>query len=199
LPLIDGYETTRIIRQYEKETGKHIPIVALTAHVDEENRQRCINTGMNAVFVKPLIENIAEDILKAFVPSYKCLQIDNFNKDEMQISYLVEGKVIDIAEAKKVLGNKPKFIKHMIDLLKTSLKEDIKNIKKAHKQNDIELLKKLAHKTKGAACYCGAVRLKTIAGYLEDAIYTPNLNIDLIEKLYNQFINEIDAVLEANI
>ena len=67
LPDIDGYEVTKRIRlnEFNKE---HVPIIALTAHVDEENKKHCISIGMNAVLSKPLKKENAEDILNSFIP-----------------------------------------------------------------------------------------------------------------------------------
>lgn len=52
LPDIDGYEVTRRLRQ-QKNT-LHVPIIALTSHIGEENIQKCKQAGMNDVFNKPL-------------------------------------------------------------------------------------------------------------------------------------------------
>ncbi len=54
MPHLDGLETTRIIREEEQKTGKHIPIVALTARVMEEDRRRCIAVGMDDYVAKPI-------------------------------------------------------------------------------------------------------------------------------------------------
>jgi CheY-like chemotaxis protein/HPt (histidine-containing phosphotransfer) domain-containing protein len=52
MPELDGLEATRVIRQWED--GKdHVPIVALTAHAMEADRQRCLDSGMDAYVSKP--------------------------------------------------------------------------------------------------------------------------------------------------
>lgn len=71
LPDIDGYEVTRRIRLYELNKGTYVPIIALTAHIDEKNKQRCLEVGMNAILSKPLVKGKAEDILNAFIPYRK--------------------------------------------------------------------------------------------------------------------------------
>jgi DNA-binding response OmpR family regulator len=47
-------EATRAIRQREREAGGHIPIIALTAHAFNEDRQRCLEAGMDEYLVKPI-------------------------------------------------------------------------------------------------------------------------------------------------
>jgi CheY-like chemotaxis protein len=54
MPEMDGLEATCAIRQTEKETGQHVPIVALTAHASAEDRDRCLESGMDEYLTKPL-------------------------------------------------------------------------------------------------------------------------------------------------
>jgi CheY-like chemotaxis protein len=56
MPQMDGLEATRVIRQWEAGKG-HIPIVALTAHAMESDRQRCLESGMDAYVSKPFNVN----------------------------------------------------------------------------------------------------------------------------------------------
>ncbi len=70
LPDIDGYETTKQIRLNELNKN-HVPIIALTAHLDEDNKQFVIESGMNAMLSKPLLRDKAKDILNSFIPSRK--------------------------------------------------------------------------------------------------------------------------------
>jgi len=54
MPVMDGYEATKQIREKEKETGEHIPIVALTARAMSGDRQKCIDSGMDGYVSKPI-------------------------------------------------------------------------------------------------------------------------------------------------
>jgi len=54
MPYMDGYETTRAIRKWEKETGNYTPIVALTACVLNNEEVHCIKAGMDGYLSKPL-------------------------------------------------------------------------------------------------------------------------------------------------
>jgi two-component system sensor histidine kinase/response regulator len=54
MPGMDGFEAARSIRERERQTGSHIPIVALTAHAMESDRERCLAAGMDDYVSKPI-------------------------------------------------------------------------------------------------------------------------------------------------
>jgi CheY-like chemotaxis protein len=54
MPDIGGLQATAIIREREKGTEEHLPIVALTAHATKEDRERCLSAGMDAYITKPV-------------------------------------------------------------------------------------------------------------------------------------------------
>ncbi|MGB5677720.1 MAG: response regulator, partial [Gammaproteobacteria bacterium] len=59
MPEVDGYEATRRLRLREQDSGNHIPIIAMTAHVFPEDRKRCKEAGMDDFLAKPFtIENL---------------------------------------------------------------------------------------------------------------------------------------------
>ena len=55
MPEMDGFEATQIVRDREKASGGHIPIIALTAHALSGDRERCIEAGMDGYIPKPLM------------------------------------------------------------------------------------------------------------------------------------------------
>jgi CheY-like chemotaxis protein len=54
MPVMDGIEATAAIRQIEQTTGRHIPIVAMTAHAMAGDRQRFLKAGMDGYVSKPI-------------------------------------------------------------------------------------------------------------------------------------------------
>ncbi len=67
MPEMDGYETTRQIRLREAGSGRHIPIVALTAHAFGHDRERCMSAGMDDYLSKPYDRADLTNILKRWL------------------------------------------------------------------------------------------------------------------------------------
>jgi len=54
MPEMDGFEATAAIRSKERTIGKHLPIIAMTAHAMTGDRERCIGAGMDGYIAKPI-------------------------------------------------------------------------------------------------------------------------------------------------
>jgi CheY-like chemotaxis protein len=68
MPEMDGFETTARIRERERSTGEHIPIVAMTAHALKGDRQRCLDAGMDGYLTKPIHASDLYEALALFSP-----------------------------------------------------------------------------------------------------------------------------------
>jgi CheY-like chemotaxis protein len=57
MPDVDGFEATAAIRQRERQTGAHLPIIAMTAAAMQGDKERCLEAGMDAYLSKPINAN----------------------------------------------------------------------------------------------------------------------------------------------
>ena len=191
LPDMTGLEVTKFIRTHELAKKSPVPIVALTAHVDKESKQHCIDVGMNAVFSKPLVKEKAEDILNAFIPTrkqrYNTLLTADLNDKNLSKQ---EAKIVDIEYAKKQLGGDEKLVHKMLTLFVESIPEELENLQSAYEKKDWLTIKEIAHKLKGGCCYIGTLRLNLICLQFETAVKSGQT--ELFVDLYNQMLIEIE-------
>ena len=68
MPEMDGYRATAALREKEKETGMHVPVVALTAHAMSTDREKCFEAGMDGYLSKPIDLKELRDTLNSIAP-----------------------------------------------------------------------------------------------------------------------------------
>lgn len=187
LPDIDGYEVTRRIRLGELHKA-HVPIIALTAHIDEDNKQHCIGIGMNAVLTKPLAKEKAEDILNSFIP---------YRKDKLKPAAAnvakgtaVELPIFDFERVKTQFGNENSALK-MMTMFVDSLPQEVDQLQVAYSKKDWPSIQLLTHRLRGGVSYCGALRLDEVCSRLESAIRGGQG--ELWEELYQRMLSEISV------
>ncbi len=54
MPEMDGFQVVRALREHEKRTGRHLPVIALTARSRKEDRDQCLAAGMDDFLAKPI-------------------------------------------------------------------------------------------------------------------------------------------------
>lgn len=67
MPVMSGTEATRAIREMEKATGEHMPIIALTANAMKGDREACLSAGMDDYLSKPIQPKALFDILEKYL------------------------------------------------------------------------------------------------------------------------------------
>jgi len=149
MPEMGGFEAAAIIREREKATGAHMPIIAMTAHALKGDRERCLEAGMDAYVSKPiearlLFEAIASVVPRSFRrrtwrrgPSPKRRgPIRRFSNSEGALAML-DGDTELFGELVKL------FMSESVDLLN--------QIRDAIEQHDAKRLERAAHSLKGSA------------------------------------------------
>jgi CheY-like chemotaxis protein len=63
MPVLDGIQATRNIREFNKK----IPIIAITAYVNDKNKTDCTKAGMNAFLAKPVSHDIIKNVIAEFI------------------------------------------------------------------------------------------------------------------------------------
>lgn len=192
---MDGYEVTRHIRN-KTSAIKNVPIIALTAHAGDDNKQRCIETGMDAVLTKPLTQAHAMDILKTFVlPKHiETPKIPEAKKDlpdnEDELFQLEQFALLDHEQALQNFGGDINILTELLTLMITKeLPADLEAMKKAYALQDYSAIETLSHKIKSGAEYAGTTRMKYACQYVER--YWKAGEREFLDKLVHQAFNTI--------
>lgn len=193
LPDMDGYEVTKAIRKYESNSEHKVPIVALTAHASPESKQFCLDIGMNAALTKPLLEDTAVDVLKAFIPSRGSASKVVPSAQEVKSGiFTTTGKIVDFEVAKKATGMNNEAVEAFLNMFVENILRDEVILDRAFYRGDWEKIEEIIHKLRGSCDYCGAIKLKEVCIRLED--YITSKKIELRETLYNQVREEMQAL-----
>ncbi len=64
MPKMDGFDATAAIRAREQDTGRHMPIIAMTAHTMQGDKERCLAAGMDSYISKPIKSRDLIDVLE---------------------------------------------------------------------------------------------------------------------------------------
>ena len=190
LPDMDGIALTHRIRLQQWQRTDTTPIIGLTAHIDVENRQRCLDAGMNTVMLKPFRKEMAVELLKTFVPDTDINQVSSSTERRP-----ISGAVLDIDAMKAILKN-DELIKDCIHLMIIGLKKELVELPRLHQSANWQAIREIAHRRQGGASYCGAKRLEQACKQIDDYIreHGPNGQTNT---LYRQLIQEMEAAKEV--
>ena len=214
MPVMDGFEATRQIRENEKQLGMdHVPIIAMTGNAFESDREKCFEAGMDDFISKPvepdiLAQKIRSNLKDAATPAKNDHPDKPKDKADEAIAIKVESppaKVSGIDIEVDQCFNKEKLFerfgndKNLIELILNSFLEEapelIEKIGQAIDGNDIEGVKLSSHALKGSAANLNADLLRNAALELETQAKDQNSDsfvatLELIQTQYKRFIRE---------
>jgi len=172
MPVMDGLEATRLVRSAERAVRNHqIPIIAMTAHAIEGDRQKCLEVGMNDYVSKPVSPQALAEVLKQWLPP-TAAQGANASAAAEPATALPPA---DLA----VVFDRAGFVARMmhdealVQLVSQSFMQDIplqlKTLDSLLHAGDALALQRHAHSVKGAFANVGAERLREAAFKIEQA------------------------------
>ncbi|MGA2984770.1 MAG: response regulator [Terriglobia bacterium] len=142
MPEMDGFEATAAIRKEEESTGKHLVIVAMTAHAMEGDRERCLAAGMDGYIAKPIHAKDLKDTIENLV------QFPNV-AETATTARCPEQEPIDTVSALACVGGNAELLKEMVALFLKDLPEMLTKLREAVTAGDATAIERAAHKLKG--------------------------------------------------
>jgi len=201
MPEMDGLEATRRIRAWESAPGtgqedrRALPIIAMTAHAMEGDRERCLEAGMNDYISKPVIPLALAEALQKWLPASGS---DNRGKKTELIEKVEKGTkpdgqlptpgspIWDKAGMLERLYNDEELAgRVLLDFLE-DIPRQLETIKTCLTADDVASAERIAHTIKGAAAAVGGLKLKDLAFEMEKAGKTGDLRS--LKKLMDELV-----------
>ena len=199
MPLMDGFDATRKIREWEAEK-KHTPIVALTAMLFDNEIQRCLNAGIDECIAKPFDSKTLFQLIDSFVnkPGQPAS-----TKELQDVGGADATKVLDIQEALPRFGRDVKVYQDFLNDFMDELPGRFEQFQWAFHTGNFSELADSAHNLKGISGSLGAKRLSYLAQVLDQKSQAGDLSLvkqtlDNIEKHIPVLQAEISKKLFAS-
>ncbi|MBI5919375.1 MAG: response regulator [Nitrosomonadales bacterium] len=160
MPVMNGYAATAAIRTAEQGTGRHVPIVAMTAHAIEGSRERCLAAGMDSYLSKPI------DTEALWV------ELERIGGGGATVQPVVkeisaESVVVDFARAYSNMDDNRELFAEIVGMFLEDYPEHLEKIRGALVQQDEKQLKHSAHTLKGMVAVFAAQRAQQAAEQVE--------------------------------
>jgi CheY-like chemotaxis protein/HPt (histidine-containing phosphotransfer) domain-containing protein len=174
MPVLDGYQAAREIRQRERleSSSSHVPIIAVTAHAAEGEREKVLAAGMDDYLTKPIQQTVLLEALQRWWPREKerAVQADAAARSERHPS---SKPAFDVGPSEAVLS-----------VFLRVVPGQLAELERAITGSDPPLLKQVAHKLKGG---CLAVGMPSMAGLCAELERNPDNRVQLFAQLSTEF------------
>jgi len=171
MPELDGLDATRIIRDPASSVLCHeVPIVAMTALAMSGDREKCLQSGMNDYLTKPLsMSALAAMLAKWLDPtSLKRPRATAKPQDVAEVKTVAkEIPIFDRAVFEERMMHDQELIRMVIASFLGDMPGQILHLKKLATAGDTALVKKQAHKVRGAAATVAGEAMRALAGTIE--------------------------------
>jgi PAS domain S-box-containing protein len=188
MPIMDGFEATKAIRENPRTAG--IPVIAMTAHAMEGDRERCINAGMDDYLAKP----ITPKELAGMVEKWANEKSADGNDSDSAGGLWGDSSdaVLDIQRSLDQVGGDWDLFVEILDLFLSEAALKLDEILAALPSKDQPAMEMAAHTLKGSAGNMMAERVRIAAVDLEKAIKAGEYN--RVEPMVGKARGEIAAL-----
>jgi signal transduction histidine kinase/DNA-binding response OmpR family regulator len=164
MPEMDGFEATEAIRRQEQGTGRHLPIIAMTAHAMKGDRERCLAAGMDAYIAKP----VQSRELLAALDAATAGELDQPDQaHDTKTTTPISADVFDRAEALGRAAGDGALLRQMAELFLQAVPGQVGQLREAAARGDLAAARRLAHAIRGAAANLAAREVAQTAARLE--------------------------------
>jgi CheY-like chemotaxis protein len=190
MPLLNGYEATRQIRQEEMLRGGHTPIIAMTAHAMRGAHEECLNHGMDGYLSKPLeIEALWHELDALTRGEHAAITTPKETSGSSQLA------IAKFDQLHEMLDDSQEVFDELAGLYLADAPSQREQIREALTKGDADTLRRCGHSLKGMLGVFAAERSIAAAQRVEDTAGSSASEGAVAELEFA--LNEFDAVLMA--
>ncbi len=188
MPIMDGIETTRKIREFQDKDIRNIPVIALTANAIRGAREMFLENGFQDYISKPMDINILEKILRKYLPTEFIHLVDKKNP-RVSLGKPIVIPQVDVEAGIENYGNSRQRYIQILRYIYDDGEEQIVRMKKQVREKRYDDYLFEAHALKGLAKGIGAMELSEKARVQEMAAREKNYDVitDGAEHLFEQY------------
>jgi len=192
MPIMDGYQATRKIREMETEKQlNRVPIIAQTANAMKGDKEKCFKAGMDDYISKPINKNELIKMLHRWLCTKKTDESDNTAVIQKHDPGKIDDSllVFDYPAALSRYSDDQDVLKEIVFTFIEECSDEFNLIKTSLAANDASMVADSAHSVKGSASYVSAERLKNVAYKLETTVKSGDISKAdvLIDGLMEEF------------
>jgi alkanesulfonate monooxygenase SsuD/methylene tetrahydromethanopterin reductase-like flavin-dependent oxidoreductase (luciferase family) len=191
MPVLDGYRATGEIRAGESDRS-HVPIIAMTARALADDRQRCLDAGMDDYLPKPLRETELDAVLERWLGTAS--EQPSPPGPAASPDAALATALVDEQRLRHFRESYPEVIEPLLRLFAEATPPLIEQLREAAIARDDEQLRRAAHKLKGGCQNVGALELGRLALELEQG-GEPEALITRIDAAYGPTHDELQRLL----
>ena len=202
MPIMDGISTLKAIKN--ETANNHTPIIAVTAHALNGEKEKMHQQGFNAYMTKPIDETMLSHIIYEYCDFQEFVQFadkdiialpDKATPKQSEISeFAINSTIIDWPLALERTAGKESLAIEMLSGLIDNLSESHQNINQALVSGEVDTLKRLIHKLNGACCYTGVPNLHNVCQQLESQL-KKEISLGDLEPEFFELFEHIEQVL----
>ena len=162
MPEMNGLEAAAAIRAQEEGRGGHVPIVALTAHAMQGDRERCLAAGMDGYLAKPIDVEELISTVEAYANGGE--PVSDATAAPSPAEHL---SIFDEQAALAHAGGDRRLLSEVVALFRSDYPSALRRIDRAVKRDDAEALRLTAHALKGSLATVGSPAGRDAAFALE--------------------------------
>jgi two-component system sensor histidine kinase EvgS len=196
MPIMNGYDLTRAIRNHEQVHGhQRCAIWGFTANAQPEEKQRCREAGMDDCLFKPISLTSLSERLNRIHP------LEATQDKTQYVSAAPESETFNMGSVHALTGDRPEMIRRLLDQLLHSSQEDRHELNLLDPLKDGSALSQMAHKIKGAARIIRADRVIRACEAMETACNdtAPSKVIDACQQAMISAMTELELALEEEL